>query len=291
VESLVTTVKRNILKTQVSGIEYPSNSIDLARNIRIHAVKMVAQSNSSHIGSSLTMADILAVLYMDVLRVDPKQPDWPERDRFILSKGHAAAGLYAALALRGFFPMAWLERFCQVGSLLLGHVSHHVPGIELSTGSLGHGLPVGCGIALTDKRERKSHRVFVMLSDGECNEGSNWEAALFAAHHKLDNLVAIVDANELQGFGRVDEILKLAPFAEKWRAFHWTVREVDGHDHQALRTLLKQVPFEPDHPSCVLAHTTKGKGVSFMEDQLAWHYKSPNPEQLQQALQQLGEKR
>jgi len=279
------------LKTQVSEIEYPNNSIDLAQKIRIHAVKMVAQSNSSHIGSTLSMADILAVLYMDVLRVDPKQPDWPERDRFILSKGHAAAGLYAVLALRGFFPMAWLERFCQEGSLLLGHVSHHVPGVELSTGSLGHGLPVGCGMALADKREKKSPRVFVILSDGECDEGSSWEAALFAAHHKLDNLVAIVDANRLQGFGRVDEVLKLEPFAEKWRAFRWAVREVDGHDHQALRTLLNQVPFEPDHPSLVLAHTVKGKGISFMEDQLAWHYKSPNSEQLSQALKQLGEKR
>ena len=278
------------MKTQLSEIEYPSNSIDLARQIRIHAIKMVAQSNSSHIGSSLSMADILAVLYMDVLRVDPKQPDWPERDRFILSKGHAAAGLYAALALRGFFPMAWLERFCQDGSLLLGHVSHHVPGVELSTGSLGHGLPVCCGMALAGKRQQSSCRVFVILSDGECDGGSNWEAALFAAHHKLDNIVAIVDANRLQGFGRVDEVLELEPFAEKWRAFRWAVREVDGHDHRALWTLLNQVPFEPDHPSLVLAHTVKGKGVSFMEDQLAWHYKSPNPEQLSQALKQLGEK-
>lgn len=272
----------------MTDMEYTSNSIDLARQIRIHAIKMVAQSNSSHIGSSLSMADILAVLYTNILRVDPKQPDWTKRDRFILSKGHAATGLYATLALCGFFPMAWLEQFCQAGSPLLGHVSHHVPGVELSTGSLGHGLPVGCGMALADKREKKLSRVFVILSDGECDEGSNWEAALFAAHHKLDNLVVIVDANRLQGFGRVDEVLKLEPFAEKWRAFRWTVREVNGHDHHALRILLNHLPFEPNNPNLVLAHTVKGKDVSFMEDQLAWHYKSPNPEQLSQALKELG---
>ena len=272
-------------------MEYSTNSIDLSRNIRINACKMVAQSNSSHIGSTLSMADILAVLYHDVMRVDPKQPEWPERDRFILSKGHAAAGLYAVLALRGFFPLAWLERFCQEGSLLLGHVSHHVPGVELSTGSLGHALPVACGMALADKREKKSHRVFVVLSDGECDEGSNWEAALFAAHHKLDNLVAIVDANKLQGFGRTEEVLALAPFAQKWEAFNWAVQEVNGHDHCALRASLQGIPFESGKPNLLLAHTIKGRCVSFMEDQLAWHYKSPNPEQLSQALQQLGEKR
>ncbi|MCX5814633.1 MAG: transketolase [Proteobacteria bacterium] len=276
--------------TQLSELEYQNDSIDLARKIRIHAIKMVAQSNSSHIGSSLSMADILAVLYMDVLHVDPKQPDWPKRDRFILSKGHAAAGLYATLALRGFFPMAWLERFCQEGWPLLGHVSHHVPGVELSTGSLGHGLPVCCGMALAGKRQQSSYRIFVILSDGECDEGSNWEAALFAAQHKLDNLVAIVDANKLQGFGRIEEVLALDPFAQKWNAFNWAVQEVDGHDHRALRALLQRIPFEPDHPSLVIAHTIKGKGVNFMEDQLAWHYKSPDPEQLEQALQQLGEK-
>ena len=279
------------MKTQLNAIEYPNNSIDLAQNIRIHAIKMVTQSNSSHIGSSLSMADILAVLYMDILRVDPKQTDWPERDRFILSKGHAAAGLYAALALRGFFPMVWLERFCQEGSLLMGHVSHHVPGVELSTGSLGHGLPVCCGLALAGKRQQSSYRVFVILSDGECDEGSNWEAALFAAHHKLDNLVAIVDANKLQGFGHIEEVLALDPFAKKWDAFNWAVQEVDGHDHYALRALLQRTPFESGKPSLLIAHTIKGKCVSFMEDQLAWHYKSPNPEQLSQALKQLGEKR
>lgn len=275
---------------QRGNIEYQNDSIGLARMIRIHAIKMAAQSNSSHIGSSLSIADILAVLYQDVLRVDPKQPGWPDRDRFILSKGHAATGLYAVLALRGFFPMDWLERFCQEGSLMLGHVSHHVPGVELSTGSLGHGLPVGCGIALTDRREEKSRRTFVVMSDGECDEGSNWEAALFAAHHKLDNLIAIVDVNKLQGFGRTDDVLILDPLIRKWEAFNWAVHEVDGHDHHTLRSLLQSVPFESGKPSLLLAHTIKGKGVSFMEDQLAWHYKSPNPEQLSQALKEFGEK-
>lgn len=235
------------------------------------------------------MADILAVLYMHVLHLDPTQPEWPDRDRLILSKGHAAAGLYAALALRKFFPMDWLKRFSQNGSLLTGHVSHHVPGVELSTGSLGHGLPVACGMAMADKREKKLRRVFIILSDGECDEGSTWEAALFGAHHKLDNIVAIVDQNRLQGFGRVVEVLDLEPFAEKWRAFRWSVREVDGHDHQALLTEFSHVPFEPSHPSLIITHTIKGKGVPFMEDQLAWHYKSPNVEELSNALQHLGE--
>ncbi len=265
------------------------NSIELARQIRINSVKMVACSNSSHIGSSLSIADILAVLYTDVLHINPQKPNWVERDRFILSKGHAAASLYAVLSLRGFFPLSWLEQYGRKGSLLLGHVSHHVPGVELSTGSLGHGLPIGCGLALAGKCDNRPYRVFVILSDGECDEGSNWEAALFAAHHKLDNLTAIIDANKLQGFGRVNDVLNLEPFAEKWAAFNWAVREVDGHDHSALQQLLHAVPFRADHPNLIIAHTIKGKGVSYMEDRLSWHYKSPNTEQLELAMQELVE--
>lgn len=265
------------------------NSLELARQIRINSIRMVARSNSSHIGSSLSIADLLAVLYTEVLNVDSQRSDWPARDRLILSKGHAAASLYAALSLRGFFPLSWLEQYGQEGSPLLGHASHHVPGVELSTGSLGHGLPVGCGLALAGKRDKNPYRVFVILSDGECDEGSNWEAALFAAHHKLDNLVAVVDANGLQGFGRVEDVLDLEPFAEKWRAFRWAFREIDGHDHIALRQALQGVPFQTDRPSLILAHTIKGKGVSYMENQLSWHYKSPNAEQLELALRELGE--
>jgi transketolase len=234
------------------------------------------------------MADILAVLYDCVLRHQPDVPHWPDRDRFILSKGHGAAILYATLAECGFFPKAWLDKYAQDGSLLLGHVSHHVPGVELSTGSLGHGLPVGCGMALAGKREGRPYRVFVLLSDGELDEGSNWEAILFAPQHHLDNLVAIVDYNKIQSFGNVKEVLDLDPLADKWRAFRWAVREIDGHDHAQIEHALLGVPFEPGKPSVIVAHTVKGKGVSFMENQLAWHYRSPNAEELAQALCELG---
>jgi transketolase len=257
---------------------------DLGRRIRGHALRMVHRARSSHIGTCLSMADVLAVLYARVLRVDPRNPKHAERDRFILSKGHGAAILYGVLAERGFFDVAELDRYCEPGSLLLGHASHHVAGVELSTGSLGHGLPVACGLALAGKREGRPYRVYALLSDGELDEGSNWEAILFAAHHRLDNLVAIVDYNRIQSFGTVEEVLGLEPLADKWRAFGWRVVESDGHDHAALETALRT---EPGAPTVVIAHTTKGKGVGFMEDQLAWHYKSPSDEQLADALAQV----
>ncbi len=244
-------------------------------------------AHASHIGSSLSMADLLAVLYGDILRVDPSRPDWPERDRFILSKGHGAAAGYAVLAEAGFFPVDWLETYCQDGSKLAGHLTRTVPGVELSTGSLGHGLPVGAGMALAAKRGGSQARVFVLLSDGELDEGSNWEAILFAAHHHLENLVAIVDYNKIQSFGTVDEVLRLDPLAEKWRAFGWSCQEIDGHDHEAIGATLGAVPHEPGKPTAIVAHTIKGKGVSFMEDLLAWHYKSPSDDQLAQALREL----
>jgi transketolase len=259
----------------------------LAKAIREHALRMAHRARSSHVGSCLSAADILAVLYGKVLRVDPKRPDWPERDRFILSKGHAAAALYAVLAERGFFPVDRLETYCQDGSSLLGHVTTGVPGVEVSTGSLGHGLPIACGMALAAKRRKLPWRVFTLLSDGELDEGSNWEAILFAPHHRLDNLTAIVDFNKIQSFGTVKEVLDLDPLAEKWRAFRWGVREIDGHDLGQVEQTLAQLPFEAGKPSVVIAHTVKGKGVSFMEGQLAWHYKSPTPEQLAQALAEL----
>jgi transketolase len=225
------------------------------------------------------------------MRIDPTQPLWCERDRFILSKGHAGAALYAVLAHRGFFPLEWLDHYCESGSPLIGHASHQVPGVEWSTGSLGHALGVGCGMALAAKRDGLAYRVFVLLSDGELDEGSNWEAILFAPQHRLDNLVAIVDYNKIQGFGSVREVLDLSPLAEKWSAFHWAVREIDGHDHSQITESVTAVPFEKGRPSVIVAHTIKGKGVSFMEGQLAWHYKSPNAEQLRQALSELQEGR
>ena len=261
----------------------------LATAIRAHALRMTHKANASHIGTSLSIADILAVLYGSVLHVDPAQPDWPERDRFILSKGHGCAALYAVLAERGFFAKEWLETYCQDGSHLAGHItSHGVPGAEVSTGSLGHGLPIGCGMALAGKHDNQPYRVFVLLSDGECDEGSTWEAALFAPHHHLDNLIAIIDYNKIQSFGTTKEVLDLEPLAEKWRAFGWAVQEIDGHDFRQIKNALTSLPFKKGQPSCIIAHTIKGKGVSFMENQLAWHYKSPNDEQLRQALAELG---
>lgn len=261
---------------------------NLARQIRAKAIKMVVAAKASHIGGALSMADLLAVLYGEILQVRPDDPRWPERDRFILSKGHSCTSLYATLALRGFFPLEELQTYGQDGSRLMAHISHKVPGVEFSTGSLGHGLPFGCGKALAARRQKESWRTFVMLSDGELDEGSNWEAILFAPQHRLDNLVAIVDYNKIQSLGIVSEVLELGPLADKFRAFRWAVREIDGHNHEEIRAALESVPWEPGKPNCLIAHTIKGKGVSFMEDKLLWHYKSPDAAQLQQALGELG---
>jgi len=261
-----------------------------AVRLRVRAVRMVHDARSAHIGGSLSMADLLAVLYAPegVLRVDPSRPTWPGRDRFVLSKGHACAALYAALAFRGFFPEDWLETFYRDGGRLAGHATHTgVPGVEVSTGSLGHGLTLAAGLALAGKMDDASHRVFALLSDGECDEGSTWEAALFAPHHRLDNLVAIVDYNKIQSLGRVSEVLNLEPFADKWRAFGWAVEQIDGHDVAQIRATLERVPFEARRPSCVIAHTVKGKGVSFMEDTLLWHYRNPSDDEVARAVAEL----
>lgn len=261
---------------------------ELATRIRRHVLAMTHRARSSHVGSSLSIADILAVLYRRILRIDPAHPQWPERDRFILSKGHGAAAVYAALAELGFFPVAELDTFYQNGSALAGHITHTgVPGVEASTGSLGHGLAMGCGIALAGKQDARDYRVFVMLSDGECDEGSTWESALFAPHHQLDNLAVIVDYNRIQSLDRVENTLALEPFAQKWTAFGWSVREIDGHDLGEIEATLRALPFAKGRPSCVIAHTTKGKGVSFMEDSVFWHYQAPNAEDLRRALQEL----
>jgi len=260
----------------------------LATRIRSHALRMTSRAKSSHIGSSLSIADLLAVLYSEVLRIDPTRPDWPDRDRFILSKGHAAAAVYAALAEAGFFPLEWLDTFYTDGSRLAGHVIYSVPGIEASTGSLGHGLSIGCGMALAGKRDNQPYRVFALLSDGECDEGSTWESALFAPHHQLDNLIAIVDYNKIQSFGNVKDVLDLEPLAEKWQSFGWAAREIDGHDIGQIEDALLNVPFTPGKPSCIIAHTVKGKGVSFMEGKLAWHYQPPSNDDLRRALAELG---
>ncbi len=259
-----------------------------ARTIRIATARMIHRAKSSHIGSCFSMIDLLAVLYGRILRIDALRPAWPERDRFILSKGHACAALYAVLAEEGFFPKSWLDTFYQDGSALGGHAMHSVPGVEVSTGSLGHGLSLGCGMALTGRREARPFRVFVLLSDGECDEGSVWEAVLFAGHHQLENLVAIVDYNKIQSLGAVGHVLDLHPFAEKWSACRWAVREIDGHNPDEIECVLRQVPFEANRPSCIVAHTVKGKGVSFMENELLWHYRSPSDEEFQAAFAELS---
>lgn len=261
---------------------------ELARRVRRHALTMVHAARSSHIGTCLSMTDILAVLYSGVLRVDPAAPRAAGRDRLVVSKGHGAAAMYAVLAESGFFPVADLASYCRDGSPLTGHINHHVPGVDVSTGSLGHGIPIAAGLALAAQRQGADWRAYVLLSDGELDEGTTWEAALFAQHHRLDNLVAIVDYNKIQSFGRVSEVLELEPLAAKWRAFNWEVVELDGHDHAALDQALRAAPFQAGRPSVILAHTVKGKGVPFMEDDLLWHYRSPSDEQLTAALAALG---
>ena len=264
------------------------DSRSLARRMRVNALEMVHRIKASHIGSVLSICDIVAVLYGQILRLDPQQPEAPERDRFILSKGHACVAVYAALAETGFFPVEELVNYGQDHSVLMNHISHKVAGVEFSTGSLGHGLPFGVGKAMAAQRSKQNWKTYVLLSDGELGEGSNWEAMMFAAHHKLENMAAIVDYNKLQSLTTVDKTLRVEPLAEKARAFGWAVSEVDGHNHASLCKLLGAPPKEIGKPSFFIAHTTKGKGVSFMENTVEWHYKSPSADQLAQALEEIG---
>jgi transketolase len=244
---------------------------------------MAFRANASHIGGALSSADILAVLYAGVLRVDPADPEWPGRDRFVMSKGHCCIALYAVLAIRGFFPFRELAEYGKDGSRLLSHASHHVPGVEWSTGSLGHGLPVACGQALAARRQGRDWRVFCLLSDGELDEGSNWEAFLLAAHHGLDNLAAVVDANGQQGMGPTADVIRIGNLPERMEAFGWKAVEVDGHDVRALKEAF-DAPRD-GRPLAVIARTVKGKGVPFMEDRLEWHYRPPRTrEELDAAL-------
>lgn len=261
----------------------------LAKKIRRSVVRMTHLGKSSHVGSALSIADILAVLYGDILHVDPNNPSMPDRDRFLLSKGHAGAAVYAALAHSGFMSEDTLDEHYQNGSILSGHVSHKgVPGVELSTGSLGHGLGVATGMAKAAKLQQRGHRVFCLLSDGECDEGSNWEAILFAAHHGLGNLTAIVDYNKIQSLAPVSETIGLEPFADKWKAFGWNAIEVDGHNHdELLGALVTGQLTNEERPNCVICHTTKGKGVSFMEDSVLWHYRTPQGDEYDAAIREL----
>jgi len=260
----------------------------LATRIREHCLRMTHRGKSGHVGSMLSMAEILSVLYTRVLRVDPLKPNWPERDRFVLSKGHGGAAVYAVLGELGFFPKEWFEGYYRDEGRLMGHISHHVPGVEFSTGSLGHGLPVAVGMALAARRAQKTHRIICLMSDGDCDEGSTWEALLFAAQHRLDNLTVIVDYNKVQALGFSRDILDLEPFARKMEDCHWAVKEIDGHDVVAIDNALAKLPFESGKPSWLICHTIKGKGVSFMENTVACHYGSVDDEQLAQALREVG---
>jgi transketolase len=264
-----------------------SDTVQLSKNIRLNTLRMIYRAKASHIGGAFSMADILAVLYNDILHIDPSDCKAAGRDRFLLSKGHACASLYATLALKGFFRIEELETYSQEGSRLLAHTSHHVPGVEISAGSLGHALPVSVGIALGAKRKKENYRTFCLVSDGELNEGSNWEAILLAPQLKLDNLILIVDFNKIQSLGRVEDVIELEPLRLKFESFRWQTQEVDGHDHEALKEILHQGERN-GKPKVIIAHTVKGKGVSFMEDKLLWHYKSPDDKQYLEAELELS---
>jgi transketolase len=252
-------------------------SEQLAWKIRRHGIEMTHISQGSHIGAILSVADIIAVLYNDIANVDPANPIMPNRDRIILSKGHAGAAIYAALAEKGFFKVEELKTHYADGSRLSGHVSHKgVPGVEFSTGSLGHGLSVGAGMAYGAKKDNKQHKVFVICGDGECDEGAVWEAALVANHYKLNNLVAVIDHNKMQSLDFCENTITLSPFADKWKAFGWNVIDIDGHDHEALRDAFIKAKESIDKPTVIIANTTKGKGISFMENDILWHYRFPH---------------
>lgn len=261
-----------------------------ARRIRGKVIELSHKAGTPHLGSSLSCVDIVVAAYWGgVVAVDPDNPTDPGRDRFIVSKGHAATTLYAALAYRGFFPLAVLDSFMEPGSCLAEQPSPGcVPGVELATGSLGHGLSIGLGMALAGRLQGRSYRVFVLLSDGECNEGSVWEAALLAPAQHLDNVVVIIDYNKWQATGRSDEIMALRPLKKKWQAFGWSAHEVDGHDLGALVKALRHVPDDSGKPVALIAHTVKGKGIPFMEDDNNWHYRSPDANELQTAKELLG---
>lgn len=270
----------------------PSDPRVLAWLIRRHGLEMTHLSRGSHIGAIFSLADIMAMLYTTGLHVRPDDPQWPERDRLILSKGHAGAAVYAALAERGFFPVEELSTHYANGARLSGHVSHHgVPGVEFSTGSLGHGLPVAVGMALDARLRGRHHHVVCVLGDGECDEGAVWEAALQGAHYGLDHLIAMVDHNRMQSLDFCDNTLKLTPFLEKWRAFGWAGESVDGHDLSALAAAMDRAKAHRGSPYVIIAETVKGKGVSFMENNILWHYRTPQGEEYQAALAELEAQR
>lgn len=269
------------MNTQIAELEL--------RSIRYRQTILtsIARAGTGHTGGSLSCVDILNVLYNAVLRINPADPAWPDRDRYVHSKGHAVEALYVVLADKGYYPAEMLETMGRAGSHWVGHPTRKVPGVEHNTGALGHGLSVAVGMALAAKKDRRSYRVFILLGDGELTEGSVWEASMSASFYKLDNLTVVVDRNGLQITGCTEEVMALEPLAERFRAFGYAVRTVDGHDVAALVDIFSQVPFEVGKPSLILARTVKGKGVSFMEDAVGWHHRVPTAEELEAALAEL----
>lgn len=262
----------------------------IARELRRDVIYMVNKAKSGHVGGSLSAADVVTALYFSEMKVDPSDPKWADRDRFVLSKGHCCPILYAALCRKGFFERGVLDTLRAVHSPLQGHPDmRKTPGVDMSSGSLGNGLSIGLGMALAARANQKNYRVFVLMGDGEQEEGVIWEAAMAAAHMKADNLVGIVDCNKLQLIGRVEEVMSIEPLADKWRSFGWNVVEIDGNDMSAVLDALDAVREVKGKPSVILANTTKGKGVSFMEDVVVWHSKAPNDEEAERAMKEIME--
>jgi transketolase len=261
---------------------------EISRVIRKDILNMVMKAGEGHIASAFSFVDILSVLYFHTMNVDPEEPAWEERDRFILSKGHGCSALYSVLARRGFFSPDDLNTIGERDTIFGGHPDKYkVPGVEVSTGSLGHGLSIGIGMSLAAKRDKKDYNVYVLLGDGECQEGSVWEAAMFAPAYGLDNMIAIVDFNGLQAIGETDDIITLKPFAKKWESFGWAVKEINGHDYNEIMDAMSQFPFSEGKPSVIIANTVKGKGVSFMENQIMWHARATTEEEYKQALMEI----
>jgi transketolase len=244
-----------------------------SKKIRSTVIDMLMSGRRGHLASAFSMVEIVRVLYDDILKYKSNNPAWENRDRFILSKGHGCLSYYAVLAEKGFFPKSLLSTFCQTKSILGGHPGINIPGVEVSTGSLGHGLPIGIGMAIAAKARKKNHRVFVLVGDGECDEGSVWEGALCAGKHQLDNLTVIIDYNKMQSYGLTAEVQNLEPFVGKWKAFGFGVKEVDGHNINKLKLILKHLPFYKGRPSLLIAHTIKGKGIACAEQNAEWHHK------------------
>lgn len=261
-----------------------------ARELRLRIIENSCRTSTPHLGSCLSCVDILVALYFDILRIDPLNPREPNRDRFILSKGHGAPALFHVLARRGFYPEAMLDSYGEDGGIFAEHppTPDKLAGIEAATGSLGHGLPMGLGMALAAKIHHRNYRVYCVLSDGECNEGSIWEAAMMAAAQHTSNLCVIVDFNKWQATGRSRDVLALDPLADKWKAFGWRTKEIDGHDYSAIENALRDFPSSDGKPTAIIAHTVKGKGVSFMEDNNNWHYRIPTMDEVAASKKELG---